>query len=135
VEFCADKDKIPLVDPVWDVFQSVLRIPAGHASGHWSSGQDPTTCALINILSEPLSNLGASLAEDTALVGALWLAWNHPLATIRWRPPRADVADDLGAVALSENCLARLAAAPAGYTHGHRQKIKRELTTIFYIEI
>ena len=101
VEFFADK--IPLVDSAWDLIQSVLRIPAGAALAAAVFGADngvmttvaallggalaatsqaakTSTRALINTSPEPLSNLGASLAEDTASVGALWLAWSHPLA-------------------------------------------------------
>ncbi|MBV8248821.1 MAG: DUF4126 domain-containing protein, partial [Comamonas sp.] len=100
VEFCADK--IPVVDSVWDLFQSVLRIPAGAALAAAVFGADnstmamvaallggtlaatsqaakTTTRALINTSPEPFSNLGASLAEDTASLGAIWLALSNPL--------------------------------------------------------
>jgi len=100
VEFCADK--IPVVDSVWDLFQSVLRIPAGAALAAAVFGADnstmamvaallggtlaatsqaakTTTRALINTSPEPFSNLGASLVEDTASLGAIWLALSNPL--------------------------------------------------------
>ncbi|WP_417283603.1 DUF4126 domain-containing protein [Comamonas sp.] len=100
VEFFADK--IPLVDSVWDLFQSVLRIPAGAALAAAVFGADnstmamvaalmggtlaatsqaakTTTRALINTSPEPFSNVGASLAEDTVAVGAIWLALANPL--------------------------------------------------------
>ena len=100
VEFFADK--IPLVDSAWDMFQSVLRIPAGAALAAMVFGADnatmataaalmggtlaatsqaakTTTRALINTSPEPFSNVGASLAEDTASVGAIWLALANPL--------------------------------------------------------
>ena len=100
VEFFADK--IPLVDSAWDMFQSVLRIPAGAALAAMVFGADnatmataaalmggtlaatsqaakTTTRALINTSPEPFSNVGASLAEDTASVGAIWLAQANPL--------------------------------------------------------
>ncbi|GGH61374.1 hypothetical protein GCM10010975_25000 [Comamonas phosphati] len=100
VEFFADK--IPVVDSVWDLFQSVLRIPAGAALAAAVFGADnstmamaaalmggtlaatsqaakTTTRALINTSPEPFSNLGASLAEDTVSVGAIWLALTNPL--------------------------------------------------------
>lgn len=100
VEFFADK--IPVLDSVWDLFQSVLRIPAGAALAAAVFGADnvtmataaalmggtlaatsqaakTTTRALINTSPEPFSNLGASLAEDTASVGAIWLALTNPL--------------------------------------------------------
>lgn len=100
VEFFADK--IPLVDSAWDMFQSVLRIPAGAALAAMVFGADSatmataaalmggtlaatsqaaktTTRALINTSPEPFSNVGASLAEDTVSVGAIWLALANPL--------------------------------------------------------
>jgi hypothetical protein len=100
VEFFADK--IPVVDSVWDLFQSVLRIPAGAALAAAVFGADnstmamaaalmggtlaatsqaakTTTRALINTSPEPFSNVGASLAEDTVSVGAIWLALANPL--------------------------------------------------------
>jgi hypothetical protein len=100
VEFFADK--IPVVDSVWDLFQSVLRIPAGAALAAAVFGADnstmalaaalmggtlaatsqaakTTTRALINTSPEPFSNVGASLAEDTVSVGAIWLAQANPL--------------------------------------------------------
>lgn len=99
VEFFADK--IPGVDSVWDLLQSVLRVPAGAALAAGVFGADnatmatvaalmggtlaatsqaakTTTRALINTSPEPLSNVGASLAEDTAAVGAVWLALANP---------------------------------------------------------
>ena len=100
VEFFADK--IPLVDSAWDMFQSVLRIPAGAALAASVFAADSTTMAmaaalmggtlaatsqaaktttraLINTSPEPFSNLGASLAEDTVSLGAIWLALTNPL--------------------------------------------------------
>ena len=100
VEFFADK--IPVVDSVWDLFQSVLRIPAGAALAASVFAADSTTMAmaaalmggtlaatsqaaktttraLINTSPEPFSNLGASLAEDTVSLGAIWLALTNPL--------------------------------------------------------
>lgn len=100
VEFFADK--IPLVDSAWDMFQSVLRIPAGAALAAMVFGADnatmamaaalmggtlaatsqaakTTTRALINTSPEPFSNVGASLAEDTVSLGAIWLALTNPL--------------------------------------------------------
>ncbi|MGE8319003.1 MAG: DUF4126 domain-containing protein [Comamonas sp.] len=100
VEFFADK--IPGVDSVWDVFQSVLRVPAGAALAASVFGADnatmataaalmggtlalssqvakTTTRAAINTSPEPLSNWTASLVEDGVSVGAIWLAINHPM--------------------------------------------------------
>lgn len=99
VEFFADK--IPGVDSLWDLLQSVLRVPAGAALAAGVFGADnatmatvaalmggtlaatsqaakTTTRALINTSPEPFSNVGASLAEDTAAVGAVWLALANP---------------------------------------------------------
>ncbi len=100
VEFFADK--IPLVDSVWDMFNSVLRVPAGAALAAAVFGLDggamtvvaallggtlaassqvakSTTRAAINTSPEPFSNLLASLTEDGLVLGALWLATQHPL--------------------------------------------------------
>lgn len=99
VEFFADK--IPGVDSLWDLLQSVLRVPAGAALAAGVFGADNTTMAavaalmggtlaatsqaaktttraLINTSPEPFSNVGASLAEDTVAVGAVWLALANP---------------------------------------------------------
>lgn len=100
-EFFADK--IPGLDSVWDLLQSVIRVPAGAALAASVFGADhasmalvaalmggtlaatsqvakTTTRAAINTSPEPLSNVGASLVEDGATVGAIWLALVHPLA-------------------------------------------------------
>jgi len=44
-----------------------------------SQAAKTTTRAAINTSPEPLSNVAASLLEDGLVVGALWLATNHPL--------------------------------------------------------
>jgi hypothetical protein len=100
MEFFADK--IPGVDSVWDMLNSVIRIPAGAALAAGALGADGATMALvgallggglaatsqaaktttraaINTSPEPFSNIGMSLVEDGLVVGALWLATNHPL--------------------------------------------------------
>jgi hypothetical protein len=99
LEFFADK--IPGVDSLWDLMQSVIRIPAGAALAAGALGADGTTTALIaalmggtlaassqaaktttraaiNTSPEPFSNVLASLFEDGLVVAALWLAVNHP---------------------------------------------------------
>ena len=101
VEFFADK--IPGVDSLWDVVHTLIRIPAGAAlaasvfgdsssaamlaaaimGGTLAAGSHLTkagTRALINTSPEPFSNWGASLTEDVAVGGLLWLAIAHPLA-------------------------------------------------------
>jgi hypothetical protein len=100
VEFFADK--IPGVDSLWDLLQSVIRIPAGAALAAGALGADgataatiaallggtlaassqaakTTTRAAINTSPEPFSNLLASLVEDGLVVGAVWLAVAHPV--------------------------------------------------------
>ena len=100
VEFFADK--IPVVDSLWDMVNSVVRIPAGAALAAGVFGADSGTMALaaallggslaatsqaaktttraaINSSPEPFSNVAMSLVEDGLVVGALWLATNHPL--------------------------------------------------------
>lgn len=98
IEFWADK--IPGVDSGWDLLHTLLRVPAGAflaaaafspdgelgvgsmavgagvalASHALKSG----TRALINTSPEPVTNWGASLGEDAAVVGALALAFTHP---------------------------------------------------------
>ena len=100
VEFFADK--IPVVDSLWDMVNSVLRIPAGAALAAGVFGADSgamtlaaallggtlaatsqaaktSTRAAINTSPEPFSNIGMSLVEDGVVVGALWLATQHPM--------------------------------------------------------
>ncbi len=100
VEFFADK--IPVVDSLWDMVNSVVRIPAGAALAAGVFGADggavalaaallggslaatsqaakTTTRAAINSSPEPFSNVAMSLVEDGLVVGALWLATSHPL--------------------------------------------------------
>lgn len=100
VEFFADK--IPGVDSLWDMLQSVLRVPAGAALAAGVFGADNATMAtvaalmggtlaatsqaaktstraLINTSPEPFSNVGASLVEDTTAVGAILLALANPV--------------------------------------------------------
>ena len=101
VEFFADK--IPGVDSLWDVVHTLIRIPAGAAlaasvfgdsssatmlavailGGTLAAGSHFTKAAsraVINTSPEPFSNWGASLTEDLAVGGLLWLAVAHPLA-------------------------------------------------------
>ena len=101
VEFFADK--IPGVDSLWDMLHTLIRIPAGAAlaasvfgdsssatmlaaailGGTLAAGSHFTKAssrALINTSPEPFSNWGASLTEDVAVGGLLWLAVTHPLA-------------------------------------------------------
>jgi hypothetical protein len=99
VEFVADK--IPGVDSGWDVVHTFIRIPAGALLAYEASGHvDPAvalaaalvggmvagtmhvtkagTRLLINASPEPFSNSIASLTEDGAVIGGMWLALHHP---------------------------------------------------------
>lgn len=99
VEFFADK--VPGLDTLWDLAQSVVRVPAGAALAAGVFGLDNATMALlaalmggtlaatsqaaktttraaINASPEPFSNWGASLAEDGLSLGAIWLALADP---------------------------------------------------------
>ena len=101
VEFFADK--IPGLDSLWDLVHSVIRIPAGAALAAGVFGADGSTMAILGALMggslaatsfatkattraaantspEPFSNIGLSLLEDGLVVGAVWLATNHPVA-------------------------------------------------------
>ena len=97
-EFFADK--IPGVESVWDLLQTLARVPAGAflaaatlspdgqlgagalAAGAGvalvSHGLKSGTRALLNTSPEPASNWVASAAEDTVVVGGLALAIAHP---------------------------------------------------------
>ena len=100
VEFFADK--IPGLDSLWDLVHSVIRVPAGAALASAVFGVDngtmavvgavlggslaatsfatkATTRAAVNTSPEPFSNIAVSLVEDGLVVGALWLATQHPL--------------------------------------------------------
>ncbi len=94
-------DKIPFIDSLSDVVHSFIKIPAAALSAAGAAGDmDPTimlvvgllggtlaagshltkagTRALINTSPEPFSNIAASIGEDIAVFGGLWIALNHP---------------------------------------------------------
>ena len=100
VEFFVDK--VPGVDTGWDTIHTFVRIPAGAmlaagavgdvtpaleiAAGIMGGTLSATshmtkagTRALINTSPEPFSNWGASITEDVAVFGGLWVALNHPV--------------------------------------------------------
>ena len=103
IEFLADK--IPYVDSAWDSIQTFIRIPAGAllAMGAINSS-DPMIAtitallggslagathatkagsrALINTSPEPISNITASLSEESMLVTGGWLVFAHPAVFI-----------------------------------------------------
>ena len=100
VEFFADK--IPGLDSLWDMVHSVIRVPGGALLAASVFGADHATMALVaavlggslaatsfatkattraavNSSPEPFSNIAVSLLEDGLVVGAMWLATQHPL--------------------------------------------------------
>jgi hypothetical protein len=100
VEFVADKT--PGVDTGWDAIHTFVRLPAGAllaaaavgdvapaaelaaaiVGGGMAAGSHSMKAggrALINTSPEPFSNWTASIAEDVAVIGGLWLAVYSPL--------------------------------------------------------
>ena len=100
MEFVADK--VPGVDTGWDALQTFVRVPAGAmlaagavgdvgpamevAVGIVGGGMAMTSHAtkagsrvVINTSPEPVSNWTASIVEDLAVFGGLWVALNHPI--------------------------------------------------------
>lgn len=99
VEFFADKT--PGIDTVWDSLHTVIRLPAGALLAAGAVGEVEPAMLLaaaivggslsatshfvkagsrlmINTSPEPVSNWAASITEDVAVLGGLWLALNHP---------------------------------------------------------
>ena len=96
-------DKIPAVDSMWDAIHTFIRIPAGAllAAGVINAADGPAWAlaagllggtitagthfmkaggrAAINTSPEPVTNWTASVAEDAAVLGGLWLAIQHPI--------------------------------------------------------
>jgi hypothetical protein len=100
IEFFADK--VPYVDSGWDALHTFIRVPAGAVLAARSLGDmNPAlelaallaggTVALaahgtkatarlaINASPEPFSNWFASVTEDVAVFGSIWLMFNHPI--------------------------------------------------------
>ena len=100
VEFVADKT--PGVDTGWDAIHTFIRLPAGAllaaaavgdvapaaelaaaiVGGGMAAGSHSLKAgsrALINTSPEPFSNWTASIAEDVAVIGGLWVALHFPL--------------------------------------------------------
>ena len=99
VEFVADK--MPGVDTGWDSIHTFIRIPAGAMlaagavgevnaavslsaailGGSIAAGSHATkagTRVMINASPEPFTNWAASLSEDVAVIGGIWLALHNP---------------------------------------------------------
>jgi hypothetical protein len=100
IEFFADK--VPYVDSGWDVLHTFIRVPAGAilaarslgdmnpalelaallAGGSialTAHGMKATARLAINASPEPFSNWAASVTEDVAVLGSVWLMFNHPI--------------------------------------------------------
>ena len=94
-------DKIPGIDSASDVLHTFIRIPAGAlltAAAAGQMGADWQIAAgliggtlaaashasktgarvLINTSPEPFTNWAASIGEDVAVIGGMWLAVKHP---------------------------------------------------------
>jgi len=103
IEFFADK--VPYVDNGWDALHTFIRVPAGAVLAAKALGDlDPAlelaailaggTVALaahgtkasarlaINVSPEPFSNWAASIGEDLAVLGGIWMAFNHPIVML-----------------------------------------------------
>ena len=99
LEFIADK--IPLVDVVWNVLQTFVRVPvagllaygalpaldpgwqlaagaAGAALALVAHAGKTTVRAAVTGSPEPVSNIGLSLAEDASALTLAWFATQHP---------------------------------------------------------
>lgn len=100
IEFFADK--VPYVDNGWDILHTFIRVPAGailaaRALGDMNPalelvallaggsvafvahGVKATTRLAINTSPEPFSNWTASFTEDVAVLGSIWMIFNHPI--------------------------------------------------------
>jgi hypothetical protein len=103
IEFFADK--VPYVDSAWDTLHTFIRVPAGAILAARSlgpmnpalefaailaggtvalaaHGTKATTRLAINVSPEPFSNWFASVGEDLAVLGGLWLTFNHPIVML-----------------------------------------------------
>jgi hypothetical protein len=100
IEFFADK--VPYVDSGWDVLHTFIRVPAGAILAARSLGEmnpalelvallgggavalaahgtKATARLAINASPEPFSNWFASVTEDLAVLGGIWMIFNHPV--------------------------------------------------------
>ncbi|MBM2802893.1 MAG: hypothetical protein HW419_786 [Deltaproteobacteria bacterium] len=100
IEFFADK--VPYLDSGWDAIHTFIRVPAGailaaRALGDMNPalelaamlaggsialaahGTKATARLAINASPEPFSNWAASVTEDVAVLGGIWMIFNHPL--------------------------------------------------------
>ena len=100
IEFFADK--VPYVDNGWDVLHTFIRVPAGAilaartfgdinpalelaavlAGGtiaFAAHGTKAATRLALNVSPEPFSNWFASIGEDLAVFGSIWMIFHHPI--------------------------------------------------------
>ncbi len=98
-EFVADK--VPLVDLIWNMFQTIVRVPAAAMLAYAAAAPLPTGWQLaaaalgasiaaaahsgkiaarsvVTASPEPVSNIGLSLFEDALAIGLTWFATQHP---------------------------------------------------------
>ena len=103
VEFFADK--VPYFDSAWDAVHTFIRVPAGAILAARSMGSvnpalelaallagggialaahgtKATLRLAINVSPEPFSNWLASIGEDLAVFGSIWLVFNHPIVML-----------------------------------------------------
>jgi Domain of unknown function (DUF4126) len=103
IEFFADK--VPYFDSGWDALHTFIRVPAGailaaRALGDINPalelaamlaggsialaahGAKATTRLAINASPEPFTNWTASVAEDAAVLGGIWLIFNNPILMV-----------------------------------------------------
>ena len=103
IEFFADK--VPYFDSGWDAIHTFIRVPAGailaaRALGDMNPalelaamlaggtialaahGTKATTRLAINASPEPFSNWAASVTEDVAVLGGIWLIFNNPILMV-----------------------------------------------------
>ncbi|HYC46861.1 MAG TPA: DUF4126 domain-containing protein [Burkholderiales bacterium] len=96
-------DKVPAIDSLWDAIHTFIRIPAGALLAAGATGDTLSALtvaagllggtitagthltkagarALINTSPEPFTNWGASFGEDVLVLGAIWFAFQHPVA-------------------------------------------------------
>lgn len=100
VEFLADK--VPWIDSAWDQVHTFIRVPAGALLAAGATGDTVGAATIaagllggtitagthfaksggrlaINASPEPFTNWTASFTEDAAVLGAIWLAFAHPV--------------------------------------------------------
>jgi hypothetical protein len=103
IEFFADK--VPYLDSGWDALHTFIRVPAGAILAAQALGDLNPAAELVALLAggtvalaahgtkasmrlavnsspEPFSNWTASVAEDVAVLGAIWMIFNHPLVML-----------------------------------------------------